>query len=247
MKQQELDLKPSSSSAVVVLSGGQDSVTCLGLALKKHTKVYGLGFSYGQTHSVELEQAKLICEGFDVPFEIFTIPALKELGDSALTTGGDVSAAHHRNKTLPASFVPNRNALFLTTAHAYAQKVEASTIYTGVCQTDYSGYPDCRLAFIVALQNALNIGYLTDIQIETPLMNLTKAETFDLADEVGILQVVLEHSHTCYNGVRNIKHEWGAGCGKCPACNLRRKGYHEFVVSRDTDGYLVGSNEEESE
>lgn len=216
-------------TAVVVLSGGQDSVTCLGVALKEYDKVYAIGFRYGQKHNVELIQAAKVCEKHNVEFVIHDIPSLALLGDSALTTDGDVSQKHHRDATLPASFVPNRNALFLVIAHAFAQKVGAETLITGVCQTDYSGYPDCRQAFISQLERALNIGYNTSIIIETPLMYMNKAETFVMAQQCGFLEDVIELSHTCYNGERTERHDWGYGCGKCPACELRKKGYEEFI------------------
>lgn len=220
-------------AAVVVLSGGQDSVTCLGLALKNFETVYAVGFSYGQKHITELAQAARICQMYFVPFQVFQIPVLEQLGDSALTTDGDVNQVHHRNKDLPASFVPNRNAMFLTMAHAYAQKVGAVALITGVCETDYSGYPDCRADFIELIEEALNTGYLTNIEIHTPLMYLTKAETFELADQCGFLDTVIHLSHTCYNGNRTDFHEWGYGCGGCPACRLRESGYLEFVASRN--------------
>lgn len=216
------------SAAVVVLSGGQDSVTCLGLALKNYGTVYALGFRYGQKHAIELEQAALICEKLGVSFVVFDIPALSELGDSALTTGGDVSQPHHRNPNLPASFVPNRNTLFLTIAHAYAQRVQAETVITGVCETDFSGYPDCRARFIQMLEDTLNLGYLTNIEFHTPLMYIDKAATFKLAEDCGILQLVIEESHTCYNGDRTLRWDWGSGCGACPACELRKNGYEKF-------------------
>lgn len=215
--------------AVVVLSGGQDSVTCLGWALKKFRFVSAIGFEYGQKHNIEIQQARKICEKLCVPFVVHTIPSLKELADSALTTDGDVNEKHHRNKDLPASFVPNRNALFLTIAHAFAQKVNAQHVVTGVCETDYSGYPDCRAAFIMALENTLNLGYQTDIFIHTPLMALNKAETFKLAEDCDILDMVIEESHTCYNGVRALEWDWGKGCGECPACVLRKQGYEEYL------------------
>lgn len=216
--------------AVVVLSGGQDSVTCLGLALKQYDEVHALCFDYKQKHAVELIQAKLICDKHNVPLTSMYIPALTQLGDSALIgKDGDVNKPHPMNNNLPASFVPNRNALFLTTAHAFAQHVGAECIITGVCETDYSGYPDCRSGFIMRLENTLNVGYLTDIAIITPLMHLNKAETFALAEDVGFLDDVINLSHTCYNGDRSQMHAWGAGCGKCPACELRAKGYEEYV------------------
>lgn len=219
-------------SAVVVLSGGQDSVTCLGLALRNFDKVYAVGFAYGQKHEVELHCAARICAEHDVEFNIFEIPALQQIGNSALIRGDeqkDVSAKHAQNSSLPASFVPNRNALFLTIAHAYAQKIGADTLITGVCETDFSGYPDCRDVFIKSLTKTLNIGYMTDIAIVTPLMWLNKAETFALAKAVDFLTVVLEDSHTCYNGDHNTNHVWGYGCGECPACKLRANGFEAFV------------------
>lgn len=219
-------------TAVVVLSGGQDSVTCLGLALQNFEKVYAIGFHYGQKHSVELFCAERICLNHKVPFVVFNIPALQTIGNSALIAGSgqDVSEAHSQNAALPASFVPNRNALFLTTAHAYAQKVGAECIITGVCQTDYSGYPDCRLAFIELLEKTLNVGYLTNIKIITPMMSLTKAETFLMAEKLNFLDEVIDGSHTCYNGEHQLKKAWGYGCGECPACKLRKAGYEEYTA-----------------
>lgn len=220
------------NAAVVVLSGGQDSTTCLGLALNNYDKVYAVGFSYGQRHTVELACAAQICKEHNVPFELFEIPALKMLGNSALIGNeGDVNAKHEQHDNLPASFVPNRNAMFLTIAHAYAQKVGAKYVVTGVCETDYSGYPDCRRVFIETLEASLNVGYETDIRFVTPLMHLTKAETFELADRVGFLTTVIEQSHTCYNGIRRRRrlHDWGYGCGECPACKLRKAGYEEWL------------------
>jgi len=219
--------------AVVVMSGGQDSTTCLGLALAEYDEVHCITFAYGQKHAVEIGQATAICALFSVPITVMKIPMLQQLGDSALIKNNDcgnddVTKPHHRSRNLPASFVPNRNALFLTTAHAFAQKVGAEAIITGVCETDYSGYPDCRQQFIMRLEDALNVGYQTSIEIRTPLMFLNKAQTFELAETYGFLEVVLEHSHTCYNGDRSITHIWGKGCGKCPACELRAKGFEEF-------------------
>lgn len=219
-------------SAVVVLSGGQDSVTCLGLALRKFDQVHAVAFSYGQKHEVEIHCAAKICAEHGVPFDVFEIPALAQIGNSALIRGSeqkDVNERHAQNANLPASFVPNRNALFLTIAHAYAQKVGADTLITGVCETDYSGYPDCRDVFIKHLTKSLNIGYQTDIRIVTPLMWLNKAETFALAKAVDFLTVVLEDSHTCYNGDHNTNFVWGYGCGECPACKLRAAGFEAFV------------------
>ena len=220
--------QPKDEACVVVFSGGQDSVTCLGWALKTYKTVYALSFSYGQNHEVELSQAELIAEKLNVPWKAISISAFEELADSALVTGGDVNAAHNRNPDLPASFVPNRNAMFLTIAHAYAQKVGAKNIVMGVCETDFSGYPDCREGFIRYLGGALDMGAEVEIDIHTPLMYLTKAETFAVAEICGVLQLVLRESHTCYKGDRTNVAAWGHGCGECPACMLRAAGFVEY-------------------
>ena len=224
----ETPANPIDETAIVVLSGGQDSVTCLGWALKMFTTVHCISFKYGQKHAIELAQAQIVCDALGVSLAVHEIPSLAILGDSALTTGGDVNQKHERHANLPASFVPNRNALFLTIAHAYAQKMGAKHLVTGVCETDYSGYPDCREIFITELQNTLNLGYQTDIQIRTPLMHLNKAQTFQLAEDVGVLQLVIDESHTCYNGDRVHHWDWGSGCGECPACKIRQNGFREY-------------------
>ena len=227
------DIPAPGTSAVVVHSGGQDSTTCLGYALKYFEKVHTLTFAYGQNHENETLASAEIASSLGVESHTtMNIGILKEIGDSALVTGGDVNAAHPSNKDLPASFVPNRNALFLTSAHAFAQKVGASHVITGVCQTDYSGYPDCREAFIESLEQALNLGADVGITISTPLMFLDKAQTFQLAEDVGVLETVLERSLTCYNGVTDKVHDWGMGCGDCPSCQLRKKGWEEYQSTK---------------
>lgn len=221
--------KISRAIALVVLSGGQDSVTCLGMALKNHEKVHAISFVYNQRHVVEIECAKTLTSKYGVDHKVVNLgDVVSSLVTSALTGVGEVGQPHVYKEGLPSSFVPGRNALFLTLAHAYAQEIGAGVIYTGVCQTDYSGYPDCRDEFITVFNDALNIGYETGIEIMTPLMFLTKAETFALAKEVGFLEEVIKNSHTCYNGDHATEHEWGFGCGKCPACELRKKGFEEF-------------------
>lgn len=212
--------------AVVIFSGGQDSTTCLFWALERYDEVEAITFAYGQKHSIEIEQSKKICEHYDVKQTIVDISFLNTLVDSALTSNGNVNEINE--KGLPASFVPNRNQLFITLAHAYAQKIGAKYLVTGVCQTDYSGYPDCRQNFVNAISVASNMGSESDIIIETPLMYLNKAQTFELAWILDCLHDVVELSHTCYNGDREHKHDWGYGCGECPACELRKKGYVEF-------------------
>ena len=217
-------------TGVVVLSGGQDSVTCLGLAMKCYEKVVAVSFIYGQKHAVELFAASEICAKHGIKHTVLSMEVLEELGDSALlaSSSNSVNEKHHHKANLPASFVPNRNTLFLTAAHALAQKVGAKYVVTGVSQTDYSGYPDCRLKFIRSLEASLNLGAESNVSIITPLINKNKAETFLLAKQVGILDDVLALSHTCYNGDHKTFHEWGYGCGECPACQLREKGWEEY-------------------
>lgn len=217
--------------AVVVMSGGQDSTTCLGVAIKEHgaNNILCVTFDYGQSHKVEVHQAQIICEKLDVKCQVVTVPILKQMKSSALVNGGDVTADHEYLKDRPASFVPARNALFLTMAYGLAMEVGATEIYTGVCETDYSGYPDCREAFIRTLNIALDKGYETCIFIRTPLMFLNKAQTFQLAEDLGLMETIILDTHTCYNGNHHDLHQWGYGCDDCPACELRHKGFDKFI------------------
>jgi 7-cyano-7-deazaguanine synthase len=220
------------SSALVVFSGGQDSTTCLGWAKNRYEYVETITFDYGQKHAVELEQAEKIADRLGVSNYLLKFDIFSQLADSALldiNSSQDINASHHAKPNLPASFVPNRNAMFFTTAHAYAQKQGLEHIIIGVNQTDYSGYPDCRIEFIESLENSLNIGSESNISFKYPLIYLTKAETFALAKEVGVLDIVLEESHTCYNGERSTRYEWGYGCNNCPACILRKQGWREYL------------------
>ena len=232
--------------AVVLVSGGQDSVTVLAHAARLHgaENIYPLNLFYGQQHAVEMEQAKKCCKAIlgkeDLPQ--FSLEFLADLADSALLSSTDTSVEepHHHDNDLPASFVPNRNAALLTVAHGYAMKIGAEYVYAGMCQTDYSGYPDCRDEFVRLLEHALNIGAPKEVTFLTPLMFIDKGETFRLAEEEGVLDLVLEDSHTCYNGVRNKegeRHAWGHGCGKCPACLVRKAGFESFQrrVKREAD------------
>jgi len=209
--------------AVVIFSGGQDSTTCLYFAKKLFAEVEAITFNYGQKHLIELKQSKIICEKANVKQTIIDISFLDQIVESALTSNGNVNETNE--KGLPASFVPNRNQLFITLAHAYAQKIKATHLITGVCETDFSGYPDCRKDFILLIQRASNLGSDSSIEIFTPLMHLSKAEIFKLAEEEGCLEEVIELSHTCYNGNRFIRNSWGYGCGNCAACELRSNGY----------------------
>ena len=230
MKQQEFF-----DTAVVVFSGGQDSTSLIGYALNQgYDNVYAISFAYGQKHSIELECAAEICKQYGIDHKIIDISFFGSLVRSALTNENeDVNEKHPDNENLPASFVPNRNATFLTLTHAYAQTVKAKIIYAGMCQTDYSGYPDCREKFIRDMAIALNGGADISIYIATPLMHLTKAQIFALAEKNDFLDEVIELSHTCYNGDHKNLHDWGYGCDNCPACKLRKKGYDEFCSGKE--------------
>lgn len=213
-------------SALVLFSGGQDSTTCLYWAKQQFAHVRALGFKYNQKHEVELRQAAIIAEKAGVPFKIMSLEGM--LQGSALTEHDkDVSAQHELNSELPASFVPGRNAVFLTVALSHAYTLGITDVVGGMCQTDYSGYPDCRRVFIDSMQNSMTLALEKEVRIHTPLMYLTKAETWKLAYELGILEVVRDLSHTDYNGDRSTYNEWGYGKLDNPASVLRAKGYNE--------------------
>jgi 7-cyano-7-deazaguanine synthase len=213
-------------SALVLFSGGQDSTTCLYWAKQQFASVQALGFKYNQKHEVELKQAAIIAQKAGVPFKIMNLEGM--LQGSALTEHHkDVSAQHELNNELPASFVPGRNAVFLTVAISHAYTLGITDVVGGMCQTDYSGYPDCRRVFVDSLQTTMSLALEKDVRIHTPLMYLTKAETWKLAYELGILDVVRDLSHTDYNGDRSTYNEWGYGKLDNPASILRAKGYNE--------------------
>lgn len=215
--------------AVVIHSGGQDSTTCLLWAKKNFEEVHAITFSYNQRHRVELLYAMRACQALDVPQKVISLDFLPEIVTSALTGDGSVSELNEKN--LPSSFVPNRNQLFITLAHAYAQKIGASVLVGGMCETDYSGYPDCRRDFIDLIEKTSNVGSDSLISIKTPLMYLDKAETFALAEELGGLDLIINNTMTCYEGEETLN-EFGRGCGKCPACQLRQRGYAEFRAKK---------------
>lgn len=201
-------------SGLVLLSGGQDSTTCLAWALTQFKSVVAIGFNYGQRHHIELQQAQNIADLAQVPFHVlsldfFSIP-------NALTH--DMPIAHSPGQ-LPSTFVPGRNLFFLSTAAVFAYQYHISHLITGVCETDYSGYPDCRTAFISSMQDTLNLAMDYPFKIHTPLMHLTKADTVKLMQKLGKMHWYAQ-SHTCYEGKR-------PACGKCPACLLRLKGFQE--------------------
>jgi 7-cyano-7-deazaguanine synthase len=219
--------------ALVLFSGGQDSTTCLAWALDRFPHVETVGFAYGQRHVVELAcRAPLLRAlasprlGADHMVDLTT--ALAGLGQTALTSGTAIAIAEDG---LPNTFVPGRNLLFLTCAAAIAYRRGLRRIVGGMCETDYSGYPDCRDDTIKAMQVALNLGMDRRFVLETPLMWRDKAATWELAHRLGgdrLVGVILEHTHTCYVGDRAHRHEWGYGCGTCPACTLRAGGWRRW-------------------
>jgi 7-cyano-7-deazaguanine synthase len=200
-----------------VLSGGQDSTTCLFWALQRFAKVTTLTFDYGQRHRLELASARKVAEIANVPNEVLNIDTFRQLGGNALTGEEPVAEGEPAADELPNTFVPGRNLIFLTFAAARAYQLGIRDVVTGVCQTDYSGYPDCRQNTIDALQLAVNLGMDAHMTLHTPLMWMNKAETVLLAQEVGALEA-LAWSHTCYQGQF-------PPCGSCPACVLRAKGF----------------------
>ena len=216
----------SNNSALVLFSGGQDSTTCLFWAKDHFKNIKAIGFRYGQKHEIELQQAAIIAEKASVPFHIVDITGM--LKGSALTEHHkDVSSQHELNPALPASFVPGRNAVFLTIAISYAFTNNITDIVGGMCQADFSGYPDCRRVFIDSLQTTMSLALDKDIRVHTPLMYKTKAEAWKLAHELGVLDIVRDYSHTDYNGDRTTYNEWGYGKLDNPASILRAKGYEE--------------------
>lgn len=211
--------------AVILLSGGQDSTTCLYWALKNFDEVFAIGFDYGQMHKQELEQARMIADKAGVSYVVKDVKNL--LAKSSLIEHSDHNKASYLDESLPASFTSGRNVLFLSIAGSYAAEIGANDVITGVCQTDYSGYPDCRRTTIDAIQNVLSLGYGNgDYRIHTPLMYLTKAETWKLAKDLGILEVIVNETLTDYDGDMT-QNEWGKGNENNPASELRMKGYYE--------------------
>ncbi len=215
--------------AVVVLSGGQDSTTCLFWAIENYKKenVWAIGFDYGQRHKSELDCAKEICADLKVPFEIIKTPIISELSANSLTRDDIPVEKTKPEDTPPNSFVEGRNHLFLSYAAIWAKTHGITDLVTGVCETDFSGYPDCRDAFVKSLNVTLNLAMDYPFVIHTPLMWLTKAQTWELADKLGVLDLIYNKTLTCYNGII------GEGCGDCPACFLRKRGYDEYMASKN--------------
>lgn len=217
--------------AVVVFSGGQDSTTCLIQALKMYDEVHCVTFDYGQRHRLEIEVAQKLSHSLGAAaHKILDVNLLNELAVSSLTRD-NIPVPDYNESTangLPSTFVPGRNILFLTLAAIYAYQVQAEAVITGVCETDFSGYPDCRDEFVKALNHAVNLGLAKDIRFETPLMWLDKAQTWALADYYGYLETIREQTLTCYNGIQ------GDGCGECAACHLRSKGLNYYLSHKES-------------
>lgn len=224
--------------AIVLFSGGQDSATCLAWALRRYKSVETAGFDYGQRHSVELECRKAFLQKLrelDAEFNaklgpdhMIDMSSLGQISDCALTK--DKAIAFEKNG-VPNTFVPARNLLFFTYAAAVAYRRGASVLVGGMCETDYSGYADCRDNTLKSLQVSLSLGLDEPIVIETPLMRLDKAQTWELAEALGgkeLVELIRRETHTCYLGVRDELHDWGYGCGKCPACRLRAQGWSTY-------------------
>ena len=219
--------------AVVVFSGGQDSTTCLVQALQQYDEVHCVTFDYGQRHRAEIDVARALALKLGaVAHKVLDVTLLNELAVSSLTRDNiPVPDYEPEASGIPNTFVPGRNILFLTLTAIYAYQVKAEAIITGVCETDFSGYPDCRDDTIKALQVAINLGTEAPFVIHTPLMWMDKAQTWELAQDLGgdeLVHVIRQETHTCYRGDRTQLHDWGYGCGECPACVLRSKGWECF-------------------
>lgn len=231
----------SNRNALVLFSGGQDSTACLAWALTNFAHVETVGFDYGQRHAAELAARKTILgriaagfpewHGKTGPDHVLGLGVLAEIGGTALT--GDISIGR-RADGLPNTFVPGRNLLFLAAAAALASRRGIHDLVGGMCETDYSGYPDCRAETIEAMQRTLNLGMAEEFRIHTPLMRLDKAATWRLAEELGaerLVTLTIEETVTCYEGA-SIRHAWGRGCGSCPACGLRAAGYARYIEEK---------------
>jgi 7-cyano-7-deazaguanine synthase len=231
-------------AALVLFSGGQDSATCLAWALDRFDHVETVGYAYGQRHAVELSCREPLLDGLKAidtawaaklgEHHTLDIPTLSAVSETALTRDVEIAMGEGG---LPNTFVPGRNLIFLTFAAALAYRRDIKHIVTGVCETDYSGYPDCRDDTIKALQVAINLGMERRFVLHTPLMWRDKAATWTLAQRLGgdaLVDLIREHSHSCYLGVRNTRHDWGFGCGECPACRLRSEGWSRYAARTST-------------
>lgn len=227
-----------SKSALVLFSGGQDSTTCLAWALDKFSHVETVAFNYNQRHVVELECRKVVLQNIRTQFpewadklgedHLLDIPVLGSISDTALTQDREIEFS---KSGLPTTFVPGRNLLFLTLASAIAYRRGIEVLVGGMCETDFSGYPDCRDETIKSQEKTLSLGLDYPLIIETPLMWIDKAATWRMADDIGgerLINIIKNDTHTCYLGDRSVSHVWGFGCGTCPSCELRKAGWDKF-------------------
>jgi 7-cyano-7-deazaguanine synthase len=229
--------------ALVLFSGGQDSTICLAWALQRYEQVETIGFDYGQRHAVELTCRQTVLSELRVAFPAWAVKLgadhmlnLSLLGQISETSLTQDTAIAFEASGLPNTFVPARNLLFFTFAAAVAYRRGLHVLVGGMCETDYSGYPDCRDNTLKSLQVALSLGLDAPMVVETPLMWTDKAQTWQMAEELGgecLVDLVREHTHTCYLGERSRRGDWGYGCGECPACELRRRGYEGYMAGRD--------------
>lgn len=217
----------SEETALVLFSGGQDSTTCLYWALKNFKEVRAVSFAYGQRHLFELDVAKTIARVANIQHEIHTIDVLGTINQTSLTDLSIPVDPVVPKNGLPNTFVPGRNLIFLTFAAIVARKYGIKHIVTGVSQTDYSGYPDCREKFIKSTVKTLNLAMEADFEIHTPLMAKSKEATWQMADELGVLELIRHNTLTCYNGIM------ADGCGRCPACQLRNIGLQKYLRKRE--------------
>ena len=218
--------------ALVVLSGGQDSTTCLYWAIKQFGRenVSAVGFDYGQRHKAELDCAADICSCENIPFEVIPTPMINQLSANSLTRSDIPVEETKPDGAPPNTFVEGRNLLFLSYAAIYAKTHGITELITGVCETDFSGYPDCRDIFVKSLNVTINLAMDYNFVIHTPLMWLDKAQTWELADNLGVIDIIYNKTLTCYNGIK------GEGCGHCPSCFLRRRGYEQYIESKKQKG-----------
>lgn len=234
----------SGDGALVLFSGGQDSTVCLAWALGRFARVETVGFAYGQRHAVELRQRRVVREAMGAAFPAWRdrlgpdheieLAELGRLSDTALTRESEITLSR---AGLPSTFVPGRNLIFLVYAAAIAYRRAITTLVAGMCETDYSGYPDCRADTIRAQEEAIALGFDREITVETPLMYVDKAGTWALAEELGgpaLVDLIAAETHTCYLGDRSTRHAWGWGCGSCPACQLRARGWEIWQAGGGT-------------
>jgi 7-cyano-7-deazaguanine synthase len=233
--------RPPTDAALVLFSGGQDSTVCLAWALTRYDRVETVGFDYGQRHGVEMQARETVRHAIIQRFPTWAsrlgpdhrldLRGFGAVAESALTANREIEMTE---RGLPSTFVPGRNLVFFIYAAALADRRGLRSLIGGMCETDYSGYPDCRRETLDAMQTTLNLGMERDFRIQTPLMWITKAQTWALAEALGgdaLIDIILEDSHTCYLGERGLRHAWGFGCGTCPACELRKGGFEDWTAA----------------